>query len=127
MDIWHFIIACIEHRILKTLVAFPHYKKLDQELILIQEYILDRLGINFEELILFRWISRLENDIEDEYNLLPNNLIIRSYHQEYFFKKILQISIHENSPSIAVMYYSNYYFSRTIQSNKIIEESVSTK
>jgi len=116
----HFIIESFENRILNTLIAFPHYEKPDRELILIQEYILDRLGINFDEIVLHKWVSTREDDIDNEYNLLPNNLIIRNYHQDYFFKKILQISNNEKSPNIAAEFYANYYFIGNINFDKSI-------
>lgn len=106
----HFIIESFENRLLTTLIAFPHYKKPDRELILVQEYILDRIGINFEDIVLYKWISSSKDDIDNEYNILPNNLVIRQYHQDYFFEKILQISINEKSPGIPAEFYANYYF-----------------
>lgn len=106
----HFIIENFENRILTTLIAFPHYEKPDRELILVQEYILDRIGINFDDIVLHKWISSSKDDIGKKYNLLPNYLVIRQYHQDYFFEKILQISINEKSPGIPAEFYANYYF-----------------
>ena len=106
----HFIIENFENHLIKTLVAFPHIIKPDRELILIQEYILDRLGIYYGGIVLHKWISNRNDDIDNEYILLPNNLIIRHYHQDSFFKKVLQISINEKSPGIAAEFYANYYF-----------------
>jgi len=85
---------------------------------LVQEYILDRLGIQYDEILVHKWISTREDDIDNKYNLLPNNLIIRNYHQDYFFKKILHISINEKSPSIAAEFFANYYFIGNINFDK---------
>ena len=119
----HFIVENFENRILNTLIAFPHYEKPDRELQLIQEYILDRLGINYDGIVLHKWISHREDDIDNKYNLLPDNLIIRNYHQDYFFKKILQISISEKSPNIAAEFYANYYFIGNINFDKSIHNT----
>ena len=119
----HFIIESFENRMLNTLVAFPHYKKPDRELILIQEYIMDRIGINYDDIILYKWISSSKDDIDNEYNLLPNNLVVRQYHQDYFFEKILQISTNEKSPGIAAEFYTNYYFIGNINFDKNINST----
>ena len=119
----HFIIESFENRMLNTLVAFPHYEKPDRELILIQEYILDRIGINYDRIILYKWISSSKDDIDSEYNLLPNNLVVRQYHQDYFFEKILQISTNEKSPGIAAEFYTNYYFIGNINFDKNINST----
>lgn len=119
----HFIIESFENRMLNTLVAFPHYEKPDRELILIQEYILDRIGINYDRIILYKWISSSKDDIDNEYNLLPNNLVVRQYHQDYFFEKILQISTNEKSPGIAAEFYTNYYFIGNINFDKNINST----
>ena len=119
----HFIFESFENRMLNTLVAFPHYKKPDRELILIQEYILDRIGINYDDIILYKWISSSKDDIDNEYNLLPNNLVVRQYHQDYFFEKILQISTNEKSPGIAAEFYTNYYFIGNINFDKNINST----
>ena len=110
----HFIVESYENRLLKTLVAFPHYKKPECELQLIQEYILDRLGISNDGIVLHKLISQRKDEIDNEFNLLPNNLIIRKFHQDYFFKRILQISIEEKSPSIAAEFYAYYYLDENI-------------
>lgn len=130
----HFIIVSFENRMLTTLIAFPHVVKPDRELILIQEYILDRLGINYDGIVLHKWISTRQDDIDIKCNLFPNNLIIRNFHQDCFFKKILQISINEKSPGIAAEFYANYYFigninfDRSIQNTtfKAIENDINT-
>lgn len=119
----HFIIESFENRMLNTLVAFPHYEKPDRELILIQEYILDRIGINYDRIVLHKWISSSKDDIDNEYNLLPNKLVIRQYHQDYFFEKILQISTNEKSPGIAAEFYTNYYFIGNINFDKNINST----
>ena len=119
----HFIIESFENRLLTTLIAFPHYEKPDRELILIQEYILDRIGINYDRIVLHKWISSSKDDIDNEYNLLPNNLVIRQYHQDYFFEKILQISTNEKSPGIAAEFYTNYYFIGNINFDKNINST----
>lgn len=119
----HFIIENYENRVLTTLIAFPNYEKPDREIIMIQEYILDRIGINYDGIILHKWISHREDDMDNIYNLLPNNLIIRSYHQDYFFEKILQISINEKSPGIAAEFYANYYFVGNINFDKSIHNT----
>lgn len=105
----HFILESHDNNIIRTLVAYPHVVKPDRELILIQEYILDRLGLDYETTQLAKWIHNREDDIHDEDVLEPNNLIIRSYHQDYFFNRILEISLKEKSPRIASVFYSNYY------------------
>lgn len=110
----HFTVESYENRLLKTLVVFPHYKKPECELQLIQEYILDRLGINYDGIVPHRWISQRMDEIDNELNLPPNNLIIRNYHQDCFFKRILQISIEEKSPSIAAEFYAYYYLDENI-------------
>lgn len=119
----HFIVENLENRILTTLIAFPHYEKPDRELQLIQEYILDRLCINYDGIVLHKWISTREDDIDNKCTLLPNNLIIRNYHQDHFFKKILQISINEQSPGIAAEFYANYYFIGNINLDKSIHNT----
>lgn len=119
----HFIFESFENRMLNTLVAFPHYEKPDRELILIQEYILDRIGINYDRIVLHKWISSSKDDIDNEYNLLPNNLVIRQYHQDYFFEKILQISTNVKSPGIAAEFYTNYYFIGNINFDKNINST----
>lgn len=119
----HFIIESFENHLINTLVALPHIAKPVRELILIQEYILDRLSINYDGIVLLKWISNRVDDIDNKCNLLPNNLIIRIYHQDYFFNKILQISINEKSPSIAAKFYSNYYFIGNINFDKNIHNT----
>ena len=119
----HFIVENLENRILTTLIAFPHYEKPNRELQLIQEYILDRLCINYDGIVLHKWISTREDDIDNKCTLLPNNLIIRNYHQDHFFNKILQISINEQSPGIAAEFYANYYFIGNINLDKSIHNT----
>ncbi len=119
----HFIVENLENRLLNTLIAFPHYERPDRELLLIQEYILDRLCINYDGIVMHKWISSREDDIENECSLVPNGLIIRNFHQDHFFKKILQISINEKSPNIAAEFYANYYFIGNINLDKSIHNT----
>lgn len=105
----HFILDSYDNNLIRILIAYPHIIKPDQELIIVQEYLLDRIGINYENINLVKWIQNRVDDIQDEDNLQPNDLIIRRYHQDYFFKRILEIALKENSPRIASVFYSNYY------------------
>lgn len=117
----HFILDSYDNNIIRTLVAFPHVVKPDRELVLIQEYILDRLGLDYETTYLAKWIQNREDDNHDEDVLEPNNLIIRSYHQDYFFKRILEIALKEKSPRIASVFYSNYYLDKSFFHNLEID------
>ena len=115
----HFILDSIEEGMIKTLVAYPHIEPPSQELIVIQEYILDKLNINYKSINLIKFISKSDDDTLI-YPYKTDSLVIKSLSQDYFFNKILEISIKEKSNYIAAIFYKNYFFDGIINRNSTI-------
>ena len=115
----HFILDSIEEGMIKTLVAYPHIEPPSQELIVIQEYILDKLNINYKSINLIKFISKSDDDTLI-YPYKTDSLVIKSLSQDYFFNKILEISIKEKSNYIAAIFYKNYFFDGIINRNSNI-------
>lgn len=115
----HFILESIKEGLIITLLAYPHIEPPVQELIIIQEYILDKLNINQQSINLLKFISKSDDDT----HITPyqtNSLLIKSLSQDYFFNKILELSIRENSNYIAAVFYKYYFYDGIINRYKTL-------
>ena len=115
----HFILESIHDGMIKTLVAYPHIEPPRQELIIIQEYILDKLNINYQSINLLKFICKSDDDTLI-YPYHTDSLVIKSLSQDYFFNKMLEISIKEKSNYIAAIFYKYYFYDGIINRNSTI-------
>lgn len=115
----HFILESIQDGIIKTLVAYPHIEPPNQELVIIQEYILDKLNISYQNVNLVKFICKSDDDTLI-YPYKPDSLVIKSLSQDYFFNKIIEISIKEKSNYIAAIFYKYYFYDGIINRNTIV-------
>lgn len=115
----HFILESIQDQIIKTLVAYPHIEPPSQELVIIQEYILDKLNISYQNINIVKFTCKSDDDTLI-YPYQPDSLAIKSLNQDYFFNKILEISIKEKSNYIAAIFYKYYFYDGIINRNTIV-------
>jgi len=122
----NFILESIENNTIKTLVAYPHIEPPNQELIFIQEYILDKLNINLTSPFLYKFIYNKNDDTPFE-TFPPNFLVVKYLNQDFFFNKILSLSIREKSNYIAAIFYKKYFFDGIISKNLDFEYRSNSK
>ena len=114
----HFIIESLEGGVMKTLLAFPHIENPSQDLVDIQEYLLEKLNVHFHRINLMKFITRKDDEINTKCQI-NDSLIIKCLSQDYFFSKILDLSIQRKSSYIAAIFFKNYFYEGNISPNLI--------
>lgn len=112
----HFIIENVENGFITTLVAYPHVEDPCEDLVEIQEYILQKLNISYKNINFMKFVTRGSDEINVKCEVV-DSLIIKCLSQDYFFDKILNLSIKRKSSYIAATFFKNYFYEGSFSSS----------